>query len=469
MAKRKGSTKPRLSNAPIKGKSRIDEVLAWMKELKIQPLLPWQEHVLADMLKVDKNNQFIRKTNLLLCPRQQGKTHLARIRILAGLYLFNEMSIVAMSSNRSMALDTFRKVCDLIEATPQLRTQLKQIRVANGQESVELLNGARYEIVAATRDGSRGKTADLLFVDEVREIAEDAWTAARPITRARPNSQILLTSNAGDAFSVVLNTLREKALSYPPKSFGYWEYSAPDFCDIWDKEAWYVSNPALGYLVDEDTIAESISTSTIEATRTETLCMWVSALKSPFPYRAFEELTVQDLVIAPGLPTIFAIDVSVTKRDASLVAGQMREDGTMAVGVIAQFHSDQQVDELKIAVEVNEWARKYRPKLICYDKYTSMTIAERLALSGQKIQDMSGIVFYQACSDLLDAIVNKRLIHAGQMPLVDSINSCAAKETDAGWRIVRRKSAGDVSAAIALAMVVHQLQKPITKPQIIAV
>jgi phage terminase large subunit-like protein len=468
MATRKGATKPRLSNAPLKGKSRIDEVLPWLKEIG-QELLPWQEHVLTDMLKVDKNNNFIRKTNLLLIARQSGKTHLARIRILAGLFLFGEKSIIAMSSNRSMALDTFRKVCDVVETTPSLKAQLKQIRVANGQESLELLSGARYEIVAATRDGSRGKTADLLFVDELREISEEAWTAARPITRARPNSQILLTSNAGDAFSTVLNGLRERANSYPPKSLGYWEYSAPDFCDIHDKDAWYQANPALGYIVTEEMIAEAIATSSVEATRTETLCMWVSALKSPFPYRAFEDLTVQDLKIAPGLPTIFALDVSVTKRDASLVAGQIQEDGRMAVGVVATFHSDQQVDELKIAVEVNEWARKYKPRMICFDKYTSMTIAERLSLSGQKIQDMSGLVFYQACSDLLDSIVNRRLVHNGQTELVDSINSCAAKETDAGWRIVRRKSAGDVTAAIALAMVVHQLNKPQIKPQIIAV
>ncbi len=468
MAVRKGSTKPRLSNAPLKAKSRIDEVLPWLKEIE-QELLPWQEHVLRDMLTVDKNGNFIRKTNLLLIARQNGKTHLARIRILAGLFLFGEKSIIAMSSNRSMALDTFRKVCDVVETTPSLKAQLKQIRVANGQESLELLSGARYEIVAATRDGSRGKTADLLFVDELREISEEAWTAARPITRARPNSQIFLTSNAGDAFSTVLNGLRERANSYPPKSLGYWEYSAEDFANIHDKNAWYQANPALGYIVTEDMIAESIATSSVEATRTETLCQWVSALKSPFPYRAFEDLTIQDLKIAPGLPTIFALDVSVTKRDASLVAGQIQEDGNMAVGVVATFHSDQQVDELKIAVEVNEWARKYKPRMICFDKYTSMTIAERLSLSGQKIQDMSGLVFYQACSDLLDAIVNRRLKHNGQDELVNSINSCAAKETDAGWRIVRRKSAGDVTAAIALAMVVHQLNKPQIKPQIIAV
>ena len=468
MGSRKGSTKPRLSNAPLKAKSRIDEVLPWLESIN-QKLLPWQEHVLTDMLKVDKENKFIRKTNLLLVSRQAGKTHLARIRILAGLYLFGEKSIVAMSSNRAMALDTFRKVCELVEDTPLLRTQLKQIRVANGQESLELLNGARYEIVAATRDGSRGKTADLLFVDEVREVDEAAWTAARPITRARPNSQIFMCSNAGDAFSTVLNDLRSRAQSYPPKTFGYWEYSAPDFCDIWDKDGWYQANPALGYLVDEETIAESIATSSLEATRTETLCQWISALRSPFPYRAFEDLTVQDLQIMPGRTTIFAIDIAVTKKDASLVAAQQMDDGKIAVGVIAQFHSDTAVDELKVAVEVQDWAKKYKPRLICFDKYTSMSVAERLAMSGQKTIDMSGQVFYQACSDLLDSIVNQRIMHNGQQSLVDSINNCAAKETDAGWRIVRRKSAGDVTAAIGLAMCIHQMLKPQTKPQIIAV
>ena len=308
MAKRKGSTKPRLSNAPIKGKSRIDEVKPWLASIG-QELIPWQEHVLTDMLKVDKGGKWVRKTNLLLIARQNGKTHLARIRILAGLYLFGEMSIVAMSSNRGMALDTFRKVCELVESTPQLRTQLKQIRVANGQESLELLNGARYEIVAATRDGSRGKTADLLFIDELREIDEPAWTAARPIIRARPNSQIFMCSNAGDAFSTVLNDLRSRALSYPPKSLGFWEYSAEEFASIHDKDAWYQANPALGYLVDEETIAEAIATSSVEATRTETLCSWISALKSPFPYRAFEDLGVQDLKLEPGRLTVFAIDI----------------------------------------------------------------------------------------------------------------------------------------------------------------
>ena len=463
---RKGATKPRLQNAPLKGKSRIDEIEKFLADCKLE-LLPWQRYVLTDMLKVDKAGKWRRKTNLLLVARQNGKTHLARIRILAGLFIFGEMNIVAMSSNRGMALDTFRKVVDVIEDNPHLMAQVKQIRVANGQESVELLSGARYEIVAATRDGSRGKTADLLYIDELREIDEDSWTAAKPITRARPNSQIFMTSNAGDAFSTVLNDLRSRCLSYPPATMGFWEYSADDFAKITDKDAWYQANPALGYLIDEETIAEAIATSSVEASRTETLCQWVSALKSPWPYRAFEDLTVQDLKIEPGRLTIFGMDISVNKKMASLVAGQIQDDGKVAVGVIAQFESQVAIDELKMAIEVNEWAMKYKPRMICFDKYSTMSVAERLAQSGHRIQDMSGTVFYQACSDLYDALVNARIVHIGQPSLVDSMNNCAAKETDAGWRIVRRKSAGDVSAAISLAMVVHQLLKPQSKPQII--
>ncbi len=42
----------------------------------------------------------------------------------------------------------------------------------NGQESITLKDNSRYEIVAATRDGSRGKHADLLFIDEAVAITE---------------------------------------------------------------------------------------------------------------------------------------------------------------------------------------------------------------------------------------------------------------------------------------------------------
>jgi phage terminase large subunit-like protein len=462
-----GAVKPRLHTPLLKGASRIKEVADLAEKISM-PLLPWQYFVLEDILRTDRSGMFYRKTNLVLTSRQSGKTHLARMRILAGLFLFNEKSIIAMSSNRNMALDTFRQVANTIEDNPFLKAQVRQIRYANGQESITLLNGARYEIVAATRDGSRGKTADLLYIDELREISEEAFKAAVPTTRARPNSQTLLTSNAGDAFSTVLNDLRERAMEYPSKTLGYYEYSAPMAArqDIRNRKYWAMANPALGHTVTEEAIEESIAINSIETTLTETLTIWIDSQVSPWTFGSIEATSNSDLILPVGTMTVLAFDVSPSKRSGALVGAQITPEGKIGVGVIETYTSEVAIDEVKMASQVNEWAMKYRPVSIAYDKYATASIAQRLTQSGHKLIDISGQSFYQACGELSDALSNLRLVHQGQPEWVTSMNNAAMKTNDAGWRIVRRKSAGDVTAAIATAMCVHMLSKPISVPQI---
>jgi phage terminase large subunit-like protein len=164
---RRGSTKPRLQNIPLKGKSKVDDVKEICKILG-EELLPYQEYVLKDMLTVDKNDRFIRKLSLLLISRQNGKTFLARMLILTHLIKWNT-DVLIMSSNRSMALETFRQVANALENNDHLKGMVKQIRHANGTESIEMLSGARLDVVAATRDGSRGRSINgLLYIDEVR-------------------------------------------------------------------------------------------------------------------------------------------------------------------------------------------------------------------------------------------------------------------------------------------------------------
>ena len=462
----RGATKPRIQSIPIKGKSKVDDVIE-LANIIGMPLLPWQEYVLKDMLIVDSKGMFIRKTNLLLIARQNGKTHLARMLILAHLLKWDSKNILIMSSNRSMALDTFRQVAQVLETNETLKPFVKQIRYANGTESIEVLGKmdgrvvtARLDVVAATRDGSRGRTADFLFIDELREINEEGFRAAIPTTRARPAATTLLTSNAGDAFSVVLNGMRERALENPPKTFGFYEYSAPQYCKITDRAGWAQANPALGYTISEEALEEAVATSPIENTRTELLCQWIDSLASPWPHGVLEDTSDSTLTIPVGGYTIFAFDVSPSRRNASLVAGQILPDGRIGVGILQTWESQVSVDDLKIAVDIKAHADLYRPRQICFDKYTAQSIADKLSNAGQITQDISGASFYQSCGDLLDALVNKRLVHAGQTNWIQQMNNCAAKTNDSAWRIVKRKSAGDVSGAIATAMVVHMLYKP---------
>ena len=461
-----GATEPRLHTPLLKGKSRSKEVEDLAVKLGM-PLLPWQKFVLKDMMMVDKDGKFTRRTNLLLIARQNGKSHLASMRIIWGL--IQGEKIVAMSSNRGMALTTFSNIVYLIESHDWLKEMLaSKPRMANGQESVRFKNGGKYEIVAATRDSARGRTANFLFIDELREIGDEGFKAATPVPRATAG-QSLFVSNAGDAFSTVLNGLRERAQSYPPKTFGYYEYSAPQFAKINDKAAWALANPALGYLITEDTLEEAVATSTIETTRTEMLCQWIDSLQSPWPHGILEETSDSSIVLNPEIASIFAFDVSPSRRNASLVAGQILPDGKIAVGILDMWQSAVAVDDLKIAADIKKHADLYRPRMICYDKYATASIADRLKNAGQATEDVSGAAFYQACGDLLDGLVNHRVVHSGQAELIQQMNNCAAKNNDSAWRIVKRKSAGDISAPIGIAMVVSQLGKPQSTPMIISV
>ena len=378
----RGATKARLHSPLLKGKTRSDEIAKVAEDLGM-PLLPWQKWMLDDMMRVDAKGMYIRKTTLCLIARQNGKSHLGRMRVIWGLFYGGETKHLIMSSNRATALMTFREI---------------------------------------------------------------AWT--------------LLTSNAGDAFSETLNTLRERALSAPPKSFGFYEWSAPQYCKITDRNAWAMANPALSYTITEESLEEAVATNKIEDIRTELLCQWIDSLQSPWPHGVLEATSDATLQIPIGGYTVFGFDVSPSRRNASLVAGQIMGDGRIGVGILQTWESQVSVDDLKIAADIKGWADQYRPKMICYDKYTTQSIAERLANAGQIVQDVSGQQFYQACSDLLDGMVNGRVVHNGQEELIKQMNNCAAKTNDSSWRIVKRKSAGDVSAPISLAMVVSMLLKP---------
>jgi phage terminase large subunit-like protein len=470
----RGATEPRVHSPLLKGKSRYKEILDMVDRLKMDKLMPYQEFVLKDMMAVNAKGSYRRKTSLLLISRQNGKSHLGRVRVIWGMFYGGEKKVIIMSANRATSLMLFREIAWIIESTPELKAMTKAIRYANGGERIELLNGSTLDVISDNSSSPRGRTADFLWIDEIREISEDGYKAAVPVTRARANAQTFLTSNAGDHFSSVLNGLVERAKDYPPETFGYYEYSAPQYCkiditsDYFWREAVAPSNPALGYIITKESIEEAIATNPIEQTRTETLCQWIDSLQSPWPHGVLEETSDNTLEMSVGAYTVFAFDVSPSRRNGSLVAGQILPDGRIGIGILETYSSQMAIDELKMAASIKAWCDIYKPRLVCYDKYATQTIADRLSQAGVMTEDVSGQQFYKACGDLLEGLVNHRVVHNGQAELIQQMNNCAAKVNDSAWRIIKRKSAGDISAPIGLAMVVSKLMLPAPKPQIIA-
>jgi phage terminase large subunit-like protein len=467
-----GAIRPRLHTPFVGGVSKVDQVIE-LAELIGQPLLEWQKLILTDMLAVDENGMFVKKSSLFICARQSGKSHMLRMRALAGLFCFNEQNILIMSSQRQMASKSLEMIAGIIERHDFLLAQVKggtierAYRRTNGNERIILETGAEIKVVAATIDSSRGLTADMVWIDELRDVGVEALDASKSTTLTRANSQRFYTSNAGHKLSTVLNEMRERSLNKPPKSVGYYEYSAPDNCDIWDRDAWAMANPSLGTLITETAIEEIISTSTYAAAMTETLCKWVGTETSPWTPGSWEDCADTEMVMAPGMYTMFAFDLEPhAKRHAALMAGSILPDGRVGLSLVKTWESDRAIDEFKIAVDIKAYCDQWLPKLVLFDKYTGQAIADRLHNSGVKVEDCSGVQFYNACSVFKDCIDNKRVVHGDQPGLNEAMDNVAAKSNDSSWRIIRKKSSGSVAAPISAAMLALHLSKPVSEAKV---
>ena len=453
-----GSPTPRIFSSPVKGATtRAPEVVAFAESIGIS-LMPWQINALGDMLLV-KDGNWVGKTIGLCVSRQNGKTEIAKIRILAGIYLFGEKSIGMMSSNRNMAVSTFRQIHYLIQDTPALLALWEKTYSTNGNERIRFKNGAEIVVVAATNEGARGYSFSFVFVDELRDIKQEAWDAALYTTQAKPHSQILTVSNAGDKNSTVLNALRQIGIEDKTPSLRWLEWSAHPSLKITDRKAWAQANPALGHTITAEILEHRIRTGEPNQVRTEMLTQWVDNLASPWPIGAWESCKVENLIFEAGASTFFAIDISPSRRHAALVAGQMVGD-KVKLKCLQTWKSEASIDDLKVASDINLHIQRFRPKMLLFDRYTTAGVAARLAHTGVPVMEISGQLFASACDEMLAAMSHNRIQHGDEYELSESVNSCAMRTTDSGWRIVRRKSAGEVASAICAAMVIWYANKP---------
>jgi phage terminase large subunit-like protein len=452
-----GSATPRVHSVLQKGnKDRAVAAIAFAEEIGLD-LMPWQKNAIGEMLKT-KNDRYIWRLTSLVCSRQQGKTFLAALRILAGVYLFGEKDILMMSVNRRLSLITFRQINTLIKKNPKLAELHDRTYVRAGEERIIFKNGAQISVVAATPNGARGMSADFLFIDELRAIDQETWDAAVYTTNARP-AQILTVSNAGDKHSKVLNDLRERALSNSSPTLGWLEWSAHPSRAIMDKKGWVESCPALGHYLELETIEHLARTNDPMAFRTEILCQWVDNTASPFEPGSFEACATSGLIMTEGGELFFAFDKSHTQRYAVLVAGQ-KVGEIVNLFVIKEWESQHPIDEVTLASDINALIKQWRPRITLYDRYMTQNTATYLSASGAMLADCSGRSQVEASHRFAQMMSSRKLAHNNDPRLTSAVANCSSKITEHGWRLVRRRSSGEICAAIAAAMVSWQASQP---------
>src|SRR5699024_3055077 len=80
----------------------------------------WQEDVLRAGLGERSDGKWSVRQIGVSAPRQNGKTVLIAARILAGLLIFGEETIIVSAHRQDTARETFHRLVDIIELNPGL-------------------------------------------------------------------------------------------------------------------------------------------------------------------------------------------------------------------------------------------------------------------------------------------------------------------------------------------------------------
>ena len=451
-----GITEPRLWTRPLRPLTRETshgyEVIEFARDVLGEPLLPWQEWLAIHALELDPAGGYRFRTVVALVARQNGKTHLSKVIALWRLYVAGARLVLGAAQDLSIAREVLELAEETALAVPDLAVEVAECRKTNGDEQLKLTGGGRYKIAATTGKAGRGLTVDHLTMDEIREQRDwKAWSALSKTITARMWGQIWTLSNAGDIESVVLNTLRDNALSERDPSIGVFEWSGEDDCELDDRQAWRQANPALGITISERALATSLGTDPPEVFRTEVLCQRVDSLDTAVNAGAWAAGADSRGNMDKLRDRVYlCLDVALDGAHVILVAAAETKDGRYRVEPVASWNT---VEEARGRVAY--WIKRIKPRGGAW--YPTGPAAE---LTGDIPEDwvrITGTEVVAACMAFSSLVTGGRIVHPNDALLNAHVGGSKKYPQGDGWRFVRR-GVGHVNGAYAAAGAVHTIR-----------
>ena len=446
-----GSTQPRLSTPPLRPLNRRTSrgyEVADFAEIIGEPLLPWQRWLAIHAMELQPGGGYRFRTVVVLVARQNGKSSVKRTISLWRLYMDGARLVLGAAQDLSLAREQWNYCIETIRSCPDLASELDgKPRNVNGDEWFRVKGGGRYRITASNSRAGRGLSVDELNIDELRTQASwDAWSALSKTTMARPSAQTWCMSNAGDDTSVVLNQLRDSALSGRDESIGLFEWSAEDGCELDDPHAWAAANPGLGYTVSEAAIRSSLGTDPPGVFRTEVLCQRVDALDSAIDQAAWQACADAGGTLEQHRKRVVAcFDVAPDGQHATLAVAAALPGGIARGEIAAAWNSTDDA-----WAELGPLLDRIKPVALgWYPNGPGGAFATMLRRRPGSME-LSGSKAAEASMGLANLALARRILQPDDPLLNAHIRGASKLNSGDGWRFTR-KGEGHVDAAYAFA------------------
>jgi phage terminase large subunit-like protein len=462
-----GARRPRICNYPVYSSSAGSEAIELAASAGLL-LDGWQGDILTAALGERADGTWSAFEVAMLISRQNGKGSVLEARALAGLLLFDERLIMWTAHELKTAMEAFRRVEELFMGSDDLRRRVKKVSHANGDEGIELRNGARLRFVARSKGSGRGFSGDFVVLDEAYALTAEQIEALMPTMSARPNPQIWYASSPPlDAETgSQLMSVRRRALAGAER-LAYFDWGAAgeledlSRLDLDDHQLWAQTNPAYGIRVSEEFIAMERSAMSPAGFARERLGVWP---RDDEGAGAVIDQKVWHALAAPEpesrTAVAFAVDVTPNRDHAAIGVFTPGSDdvGNLAI-VEHRSGTDWVVDRLvELKAQYNPIAIGIDGKgpaaslLLDLDKVgirppESSAKPKYGDLAVSNAQDMAA-----ACGQLVDAIRQGLVRHQGQPMLNLAVVGVKTRPLGDSWAWARRTATQDISPLVAVTL-----------------
>ncbi len=233
----------------------------------------WQELLLYDMLAENADGLWTHTKFGYSVPRRNGKNEVVAMRELYGMVKRGE-HILHTAHRTTTTHSAWERLLNLLaKASIPVASSYR----AFGKEHIELDNGGKVEFRTRTSKGGLGEGFDLLVIDEAQEYQDDQESALKYVVTDSKNPQTLFcgTPPTPTSSGKVFVNFRTAVLQGRTQNSAWEEWGVERETDPNDRNAWYETNPSLGTVFTERSIADEIGSDTVDF-NIQRLGLWIS-------------------------------------------------------------------------------------------------------------------------------------------------------------------------------------------------
>lgn len=359
-----GKQEPTFSVIGESAYSLSDEVVEMFEDEAGATFYPCQKYEMSLFLARMANGAPAAMTIGISKPRQNGKSYGARFYAVY-MGVFEHRAVLYSAHHSTTTNKMFKALCNLFESPerfPDFAGDVKSISHARGYEGIyfkdwvddngEIHGGGCIEFSTRTNSGARGGTYSVIVIDEAQELTAEQQEAMLPVisaaasvsdVRKMPQQIYIGTPPGPTCRGTVFREMHTAAHSNEPGKAWWieWGVEAKDIAGAVPNaetavELAYMTNPAMGYRIAEDTIVNEYENMSVDGFARERLGWWspVAVARQEYVLNAAAWMRCRSDLPKPEGKTAYGVKFSTDGSEVVLCGAVCPKEGPARISLI---------------------------------------------------------------------------------------------------------------------------------------